>query len=79
MIAAPPATARAPKAVLLARIRDDVRARGRALLVARLMIAVYLLELLLNLTRPHVMPGEPAGPQLRSPGASWPVRSTYSV
>ncbi|MEV5750782.1 PrsW family glutamic-type intramembrane protease [Actinoallomurus sp. NPDC052308] len=60
MIAAPPATARAPKVVLLARIRDDVQARARALLVARLMIAVYLLELLLNLTRPHVMPGEPA-------------------
>ena len=60
MIAASPATARAPKVVLLERIRDDVQARGRALLVARLMIAVYLLELLLNLTRPHVMPGEPA-------------------
>lgn len=60
MIAAPPATTRAPKAVLLARIRDDARARARALLVARLMIVVYLLELLLNLTRPHVMPGEPA-------------------
>ena len=60
MIAAPPATARAPKVVLLERIRDDARARARALLVARLMIVVYLLELLLNLTRPHVMPGEPA-------------------
>lgn len=60
MIATPPATERAPKAVLLTRIRDDVQARARALLVARLMIAVYLLELLLNLTRPHVMPGEPA-------------------
>ncbi|MGH3379558.1 MAG: PrsW family glutamic-type intramembrane protease, partial [Actinoallomurus sp.] len=60
VIAAPHATARAPKAVLLERIRDDARARARALLVARLMIVVYLLELLLNLTRPHVMPGEPA-------------------
>lgn len=60
MIAAPPATTWVPKVVLVERIRDDARARARALLVARLMIVVYLLELLLNLTRPHVMPGEPA-------------------
>ena len=60
VIAAPPATTWVPKVVLVERIRDDARARARALLVARLMIVVYLLELLLNLTRPHVMPGEPA-------------------
>jgi hypothetical protein len=41
------------------QIHDDALARGRALLIARLMIAVYLLELLLNYFRPHVMANEP--------------------
>lgn len=40
-------------------VRDDAVARARALLIARLMIAAYLVELLLNLTRPHVQPDEP--------------------
>jgi RsiW-degrading membrane proteinase PrsW (M82 family) len=38
-------------------IPDD--ALARALLIARLVIAFYLVELLLNLTRPHVLPNEP--------------------
>lgn len=41
------------------RIRDDSLVRARALLIARLAIALYLVELLLNLTRPHVLRGEP--------------------
>ncbi|MBT2408516.1 MULTISPECIES: PrsW family glutamic-type intramembrane protease [unclassified Streptomyces] len=42
------------------RIRDDALARGWALLIARLVIALYLVELLLNITRPHLLPDEPA-------------------
>ena len=41
-------------------LRDDPLVRARALLIARIAIAVYLVELLLNLTRPHLMPDEPA-------------------
>lgn len=41
-------------------LRDDEVTRGRALLVVRLVIGVYLVELLLNLTRPHVLPDEPS-------------------
>ncbi|MEU5084997.1 MULTISPECIES: PrsW family glutamic-type intramembrane protease [Streptomyces] len=41
-------------------LRHDEVTRGRALLVARLVIGVYLLELLLNMTRPHVLPDEPS-------------------
>ncbi|WP_285630546.1 PrsW family glutamic-type intramembrane protease [Actinoallomurus iriomotensis] len=40
-------------------VQDDALARGRALLIARLMIAVYLVELLLNYLRPHVQANEP--------------------
>ena len=40
-------------------VRDGALARGRALLIARLVIGLYLVELLLNLTRPHVLPNEP--------------------
>ena len=40
-------------------VRDDALARARALLIARLMIAVYLVELLLNFLRPHVLANEP--------------------
>ncbi|MFB9834903.1 PrsW family glutamic-type intramembrane protease [Actinoallomurus acaciae] len=42
-----------------ALVRDDALARGRALLIARLMIAVYLVELLLNFYRPHITANEP--------------------
>ncbi|MBD2898340.1 hypothetical protein amrb99_73070 [Actinomadura sp. RB99] len=62
MTAVPPATpapAPAPLAAFRAAVRDDAAARGRALLVVRLAIALYLLELLLNLVRPHVLPDEP--------------------
>ncbi|MFE6847699.1 PrsW family glutamic-type intramembrane protease [Streptomyces sp. NPDC057686] len=34
-------------------------ARGRALLIARLMIGLYIVELLLNVARPKVLPDEP--------------------
>ncbi|MFI9029412.1 PrsW family glutamic-type intramembrane protease [Streptomyces sp. NPDC053560] len=44
----------------LVSVRDDPRARARALLIARVAIAFYLVELLLNLTRPHLLPDEPA-------------------
>ncbi|MDJ0383746.1 PrsW family glutamic-type intramembrane protease [Streptomyces sp. G-G2] len=40
-------------------MRDNARARGQALLIARLAIALYLLELLLNVFRPHLLPDEP--------------------
>lgn len=40
-------------------LREDSPARDRALLFARITIAAYLLEILANLTRPHVMPNEP--------------------
>ncbi|MCP2341324.1 PrsW family glutamic-type intramembrane protease [Actinomadura rupiterrae] len=40
-------------------LRADSPARDRALLFARIAIALYLLELLLNLTRPHIAPDEP--------------------
>jgi RsiW-degrading membrane proteinase PrsW (M82 family) len=66
MTAVPPAGAApapAPAATLWAAVRDAVRddaaARARALLVVRLAIALYLVELLLNLVRPHVLPDEP--------------------
>ncbi|MFI6550064.1 PrsW family glutamic-type intramembrane protease [Streptomyces prunicolor] len=42
------------------QLRDDPLVRARALLIARIAIAVYLVELLLNLTRPHLLPDEPA-------------------
>ncbi|MCO5999266.1 PrsW family glutamic-type intramembrane protease [Actinoallomurus rhizosphaericola] len=41
-------------------VQDQAQARARALLVARLAIALYLLEVLLNLFRPRVLPNEPA-------------------
>ncbi|MEV6732841.1 MULTISPECIES: PrsW family glutamic-type intramembrane protease [unclassified Streptomyces] len=41
------------------RLRDDAVAGGRALLVARLLIGLYIAELLLNVARPHVLPDEP--------------------
>ncbi|UUU29828.1 PrsW family glutamic-type intramembrane protease [Streptomyces sp. CA-210063] len=41
-------------------LRDDPLVRARALLIARTAIAVYLVELLLNLSRPHLLPDEPA-------------------
>ncbi|MFJ8112650.1 PrsW family glutamic-type intramembrane protease [Streptomyces sp. NPDC096132] len=41
-------------------LRDDPPARARALLIARIAVAVYLVELVLNLTRPHLAPDEPA-------------------
>lgn len=40
--------------------RDDRLTRARALLIARIAIVLYLLELLLNLTRPHVLADETA-------------------
>ncbi|SCK09598.1 PrsW family glutamic-type intramembrane protease [Streptomyces sp. WMMB 322] len=40
-------------------IPDDPLLRARALLIARIAIGVYLVELLLNLTRPHLLPDEP--------------------
>ncbi|MEU6484075.1 PrsW family glutamic-type intramembrane protease [Streptomyces sp. NPDC046887] len=41
-------------------MRDEPLARARALLIARLAIALYIVELLLNLVRPHLLPDEPA-------------------
>ncbi|WP_406502930.1 PrsW family glutamic-type intramembrane protease [Streptomyces sp. NBC_00212] len=41
-------------------MRDDPLLRSRALLIARLAIALYLIELVLNLIRPHLLPDEPA-------------------
>ncbi|MYT32906.1 MULTISPECIES: PrsW family glutamic-type intramembrane protease [unclassified Streptomyces] len=41
-------------------IRNDQLAHTRALLIARIALVLYLVELLLNLTRPRVMPGEPS-------------------
>jgi hypothetical protein len=43
----------------LLSVRDDPWVRARALLIARVAIALYLVELLLNLTRPHLLPDEP--------------------
>lgn len=40
-------------------LHSDGQVRARVLLIARLAIALYILELLLNLTRPHVMADEP--------------------
>ena len=40
-------------------LRDDDTVRRRALLVARIAIALYLLHLLLNLLRPKILPNEP--------------------
>ena len=40
-------------------MRDDPLARARALLIARLAIVLYIVELLLNLIRPHLLPDEP--------------------
>lgn len=54
-----PAAAEGVRAALRDTVRDDAAARARALLVARLAIALYLVELLLNLLRPHVLPDEP--------------------
>jgi RsiW-degrading membrane proteinase PrsW (M82 family) len=46
-------------------------ARVRALLITRLVIAGYLVEVLLNLIRPHVLPDEPALSIFQTlPGAS---------
>ncbi|MGD3112770.1 PrsW family glutamic-type intramembrane protease [Streptomyces sp. YGL11-2] len=39
-------------------LRDDAVARSRALLIARIVIALYFVELMVNLTRPHRQPGE---------------------
>ncbi|MFF4159896.1 PrsW family glutamic-type intramembrane protease [Streptomyces sp. NPDC001678] len=39
-------------------LRDDAVARSRALLIARIVIALYFVELLANVTRPHRQPGE---------------------
>ncbi|MFC5187512.1 PrsW family glutamic-type intramembrane protease [Actinomadura harenae] len=51
--------------------REDSPARDRALLFARVTIALYLLELLLNLMRPHLSPNEPTlSIFVRDPGAS---------
>jgi hypothetical protein len=47
-------------AIASVRLRDDEATRGRALLLARLAIALYMAELLLNLTRPRVLPDEPS-------------------
>ncbi|MEU5347375.1 PrsW family glutamic-type intramembrane protease [Streptomyces sp. NPDC020766] len=47
---------------------DVAVARGWALLVARLAIGLYLVELLLNLTRPKVFPDEPALTIFEFPG-----------
>ncbi|MFB4304195.1 hypothetical protein [Actinomadura sp. NTSP31] len=55
-----PVAADGVRAAIRDTVRDDVAARARALLVARLAIALYLVELLLNLLRPHVLPNEPA-------------------
>ncbi|MGW5661810.1 PrsW family glutamic-type intramembrane protease [Streptomyces sp. NPDC003758] len=44
----------------LLSVRDDPWVRARALLIARVAIVLYLVELLLNLTRPHLLPHEPA-------------------
>ncbi len=41
-------------------LRDDRPAHTRALMIARLAIVLYLVELLLNMTRPRVLPDEPA-------------------
>lgn len=41
-------------------LRDDRAATARALLIARGAIALYLVELLGNLTRPRLLPDEPA-------------------
>ncbi|GGT00134.1 hypothetical protein [Streptomyces chromofuscus] len=41
-------------------LRDDPLVRTRALLIARVAIAVHLVELVLNLTRPRLLPDEPA-------------------
>ncbi|GHB79547.1 hypothetical protein GCM10010331_78960 [Streptomyces xanthochromogenes] len=41
-------------------LRDDGAATARALLIARGAIALYLVELVGNLTRPRVLPDEPA-------------------
>jgi hypothetical protein len=41
-------------------LRGDAMAAARALLIARLAIGLYLVELLLNLTRPRILPNEPA-------------------
>lgn len=40
-------------------LRIDRQVRARALLIARLAIALYIVELALNLARPHVLPDEP--------------------
>ncbi|MFK0290472.1 PrsW family glutamic-type intramembrane protease [Streptomyces sp. NPDC090442] len=40
-------------------VRDDPLVRARALLIGRLAIALYLLELVLDLTRPRLTPDEP--------------------
>ncbi|WP_037848268.1 PrsW family glutamic-type intramembrane protease [Streptomyces sp. NRRL F-2747] len=41
-------------------LRDDRAATARALLIARCAIALYLVELVGNLTRPRLLPDEPA-------------------
>lgn len=44
----------------LLSVRDDPWVRARALLIARVTIVLYLLELVLNLARPHLRPDESA-------------------
>ncbi|MCX3059984.1 PrsW family glutamic-type intramembrane protease [Streptomyces beihaiensis] len=51
---------RGPLRPLSASFRDDSLVRARALLVARLFTALYLVELGVNLVRPHLLPHEPA-------------------
>lgn len=46
-------------AVTTERREDEARAQRWALLVARVAVGIYVLELLLNLTRPHLQDGEP--------------------
>lgn len=41
-------------------LRNDRPAHTRALMIARIAIVLYLVELLLNMTRPRVLPDEPA-------------------
>ncbi|TDD91429.1 PrsW family intramembrane metalloprotease [Actinomadura darangshiensis] len=57
MTAAVPAGAAVPATA--EEVPADVLARTRALLIARIAIGLYLLELLLNLTRPKLQDNEP--------------------
>jgi len=46
-------------AVTVERREDEARAQHWALLAARVAVGIYLLELVLNLTRPHLQDNEP--------------------